>query len=212
MPEGTIRIAAAGDIHCSEAKWGRVEAALAALDPGVHLILLAGHLTAHGEPAQAAVRAEACRGVRQPVLAVLGNHDWHANREAAVIGRSGRGIMVLDGRAAILELQRIRVRVAGTKGFVGGFPDSSLPDFGEPWLRRVYAETTEEVAALERGLREIEGCDIRVVLLHYAPTTTTLGREAQGIWALLGSDRLAGPIIDHAPDPRPALARPCRFH
>jgi Icc-related predicted phosphoesterase len=38
------------------------------------------------------------------------------------------------------------------------------------------------------------------VLLHYAPTTTTLEGEPRGIWAFLGSDRLAGPIASHCPD------------
>src|SRR5438874_1609708 len=64
--------------------------------------------------------------------------------------------------------------IAGTKGFVGGFPGSTLPDFGEPLLREVYAETGKDVAALEHGLAEIEDCRLRVVLLHYSPTMSTL--------------------------------------
>ncbi len=201
MADTTIRVAAAGDIHCSEAERERVQAGFAGLDSSVDLVLLAGDLTTHGEPEQAAVLADICRGVSPPVLAVLGNHDWHANRTAAVIAtlREG-GIEVLDRSAAVHEIRGRRVGVAGTKGFVGGFPDAALPDFGEPSLRRVYAETTQEVAALERGLRQIEDCDVRIVLLHYAPTTTTLGREVRGIWAFLGSDRLGRPILDHTPD------------
>jgi hypothetical protein len=42
------------------------------------VILLAGDLTAHGEPEQAEVLAEACRGMETPVIAVLGNQ--HASR------------------------------------------------------------------------------------------------------------------------------------
>jgi Icc-related predicted phosphoesterase len=38
------------------------------------------------------------------------------------------------------------------------------------------------------------------VLLHYSPTVETLEGEPQGIWAFLGSDRLAAPIREHAPD------------
>jgi uncharacterized protein len=132
---------------------------------------------------------------------VLGNHDWHADRAGAVIGvLEEGGIKVLERRAAVCEIRGRRVGVAGAKGFVGGFPDAALPDFGEPSLRRVYAETTEEVDAIDQGLREIEGCDIRIALLHYAPTTTTLEGEPRGIWAFLGSDRLARPILEHTPD------------
>ena len=38
------------------------------------------------------------------------------------------------------------------------------------------------------------------MLLHYSPTAETLEGEPAGIWAFLGSDRLAAPIVEHAPD------------
>jgi Icc-related predicted phosphoesterase len=197
----TVRIAAAGDIHCEASQRGRIETAFASLDREVDLVLLAGDLTAHGEPGEAAILADACRGLAAPVFTVLGNHDWHQNRAAeiaAVLAEAGVG--VLERRAVTCDIRGGRVGIAGTKGFVGGFPDASLPDFGEPSLRRVYAETTEEVEALDRALAEIDDCDLRIALLHYAPTTTTLGGEPQGIWAFLGSDRLARPILERRPD------------
>ena len=97
---------------------------------------------------------------------------------------------MLDKESAVVEVGETSVGVAGVKGFVGGFPDSALPDFGEPSLRRVYAETTDEVEGLARGLDEIAACDVRIALLHYAPTSATLEGEPPGIWAFLGSDRL----------------------
>jgi Icc-related predicted phosphoesterase len=203
MAEGTttIRIAAAGDIHCHEGNRDQVAAAFAGLDGEVDLVLLAGDLTTHGEPEQAAVLAEACRDFTAPVFAVLGNHDWHAGRGedlAALLEESG--ISVLDRRAATCTVAGVEVGVVGVKGFVGGFPGSHLPDFGEPLLRELYAETTRDVKALARGLREIDHCPVRVVLLHYAPVAATLAGEPQGIWTMLGSDRLAGPIGEHEPD------------
>ena len=47
--------------------------------------MLAGDLTTHGEPEQAAVLADACAVSDVPVFAVLGNHDWHANRMDEVV-------------------------------------------------------------------------------------------------------------------------------
>jgi Icc-related predicted phosphoesterase len=38
------------------------------------------------------------------------------------------------------------------------------------------------------------------VLLHYAPVSETIAGEPEGIWAFLGSGRLAGPIGAHRPD------------
>jgi Icc-related predicted phosphoesterase len=136
-----------------------------------------------------------------PVIAVLGNHDWHSgHRDELVSALECGGVRVLDRSWMTCELQGIEVGFVGCKGFVGGFPGSHLPDFGEPLLRDVYRETSLEVEALDRGLREIALCPIRIVLLHYAPTSETIEGEAPGIWAFLGTDRLAAPIAEHEPD------------
>ena len=197
-----VRVAAAGDLHCSvdPGDRARIERAFAAA-AGTDLVLLAGDLTTHGDPAEAAVLADVAHQAGAPVAAVLGNHDWHENRADEVMAALERGgVYVLERGPMSVDVDGYRVGVAGVKGFVGGFPDAGLPDFGEPSLRQVYAETTREVESLERGLREIEDADVKIVLLHYAPTTTTLGTEPKGIWAFLGSDRLARPILDHCPD------------
>ena len=98
------------------------------------------------------------------------------------------------------EIGGLDVGIVGAKGFVGGFPGAELPDFGEPLLREVYAETTREVDAIEAGLGRCLGCHRRIVLLHYAPVPETLVGEPEGIWAFLGSSRLALPIGAHRPD------------
>ena len=200
--ECRIRIAAAGDVHFGgEADRERARAAFAALEGRVDLVLLAGDLTTHGEPEQAAVLAEGAAELDAPVLSVLGNHDWHANRAGevrAVLEESG--VVVLDRSARVLELCGAQVGVVGCKGFVGGFAGSHIPDFGEPLLRAVYRESIAEVQALDAGLREIAMCPFRIVLLHYAPTTQTLEGERRDIWAFLGTDRLAPPLLEHNPD------------
>ena len=196
-----IRIAAAGDIHCSEEERSRLENAFLDADGGSDLILLAGDLTTYGEPEQAAVLADVTREIDTPIFAVLGNHDWHADRHEELVGalREG-GIHLLERAAEVIEVNGLQVGIAGTKGFVGGFSDSLLHDFGEALLRRLYAETSAEVSALDRGLRTIQDCPVRIVVLHYSPTTTTIEGERETIWAFLGSERLAGPIAEHKPD------------
>ena len=200
MAGSTIRVAAAGDIHCHEGNREDIAAAFARIAEQADLVVLAGDLTTHGEPEQAAVLADACRGLEVPVFAVLGNHDWHADSvdELLQVLESG-GIRMIDRRSATCEVRGIEVGLAGAKGFVGGFPDSTLPDFGEPLMRAVYAETGAEVRALDTALGEIADCPIRIALLHYAPTTTTLEGERPTIWSFLGSDRLAAPIAAHLP-------------
>jgi Icc-related predicted phosphoesterase len=196
-----LRVAAAGDIHAVEPLRERLRRAFAGVADESDLVLLAGDLTTHGLPEQAAVLAGACAGIEVPVVAVLGNHDHHSGRcdELKEALREG-GIVVLDRDHVILEIGELEVGIVGTKGFVGGFPGAEIADFGEPVMRQVYRETTLEVEALERSLVEIDGCHKRVVLLHYAPVTDTLVGEPEPIWAFLGSGRLAGPIGAHRPD------------
>jgi Icc-related predicted phosphoesterase len=201
-PECRIRIAAAGDVHFGgAADRERALESFAALEGRVDVVLLAGDLTTHGEPEQAAVLAEAAAVLDVPVITVLGNHDWHANRAAeltAVLEEAG--IVVLDRGHHVLEICDTQVGIAGTKGFVGGFAGSHIPDFGEPSLRQVYAEGMAEVEALDAGLRAIAMCPFRIALLHYAPTAQTLEGERRDIWAFLGTDRLAPPLLEHNPD------------
>lgn len=196
-----MRIAAAGDMHCSPANAERVTEAFAALEGDCDLLLLAGDLTTHGQPEQAQILAEAVGPLDVPTYAVLGNHDWHCNQadDISAIWEEA-GITVLERRAETLCVEEVEVGIVGMKGFVGGFPGSHLPDFGEPLLREVYRETSADVRALDEGLKEIAHCPLRIVLLHYAPCTATLVGEPEPIWTMLGNDRLAAPIAEHEPD------------
>src|SRR5215217_8214267 len=92
----TIRVAAAGDIHCSEQNRAAVADGFTGIAGQVDAILVAGDLTTFGEPEQAEVLADACRGLEIPVVTVLGNHDWHANRADEIVDvLSAAGIVVL---------------------------------------------------------------------------------------------------------------------
>ena len=196
-----IRIAAAGDVHASEATRERVLRAFDKVADEADVILLAGDLTTTGEPEQAAVLAEACRDLSIPVFTVLGNHDHHAGREddiRALLEESG--VHVLDRSWRTCEIAGLELGVVGAKGFVGGFPGSALPDFGEALMRQVYAETGAEAESIARGLQEVVHCDLRIVLLHYAPVQATILGEPEGIHVMLGSDRLATPIAEYGAD------------
>ena len=195
----TIRIAAAGDIHAGTGDGDRVREAFARIEEQADLVLLAGDLTRHGQVDEICVVADACRALSIPVVAVLGNHDWHSDRPSDLVRALGEaGVVVLERTHTILPVAGASVGIVGVKGFVGGF-GSQWANFGEPLFREAYAETTRDVEGLETGLRAIDGCGIRIALLHYAPCAETLVGEPERLWLVLGADRLAGPIREHRP-------------
>jgi Icc-related predicted phosphoesterase len=197
---GPIRIAAAGDIHSDGNDRERVELAFQQVVDHADLVLLAGDLTTHGQLEQAQVIADVCREFPLPVICVLGNHDWHSDRTAELTELlTAAGVIVLDRNHAVQSIRGVSVGVVGVKGFMGGF-GGQMANFGEPLVRACYAEVTHDVEALNRGLEAIAATQIRIVLLHYAPIGETLEGESKGIWAFLGSERLAAPIAAHRPD------------
>jgi Icc-related predicted phosphoesterase len=195
-----IRIAAAGDIHAGSSEHDRVGEAFRRVEEQADVILLAGDLTQHGQVDEVCVVADACRNLSVPVVAVLGNHDWHSDRPGDLArALADAGVIVLERSHAVLSVAGVSVGVAGVKGFVGGF-GNEWANFGEPIFREAYAETTRDVDGLDQGLQAIEACAVRLGLLHYSPVAATLAGEPERLWIVLGADRLAGPIRKHRPD------------
>jgi Icc-related predicted phosphoesterase len=196
----TVRIAAAGDIHCDPHDADRIAEAFDRVADQADLVLLAGDLTTHGELVQAQVLADIARDFPLPVVAVLGNHDYHSDRVPELTELlTAAGVTVLERAFVVLSVGGVSVGIAGLKGFMGGF-GGQMANFGEPLVRACYAEVTKDVEALNLSLDAIAGTQVRVVLLHYSPTADTLEGEPPGIWAFMGTERLAAPIAAHTPD------------
>jgi Icc-related predicted phosphoesterase len=195
-----IRVAAAADIHCSEETRAEIQTAFERVEVGADLILLAGDLTTYGLPEQAQVLADIAGEVGVPIVAVLGNHDYHSDREGEITELlTAAGITVLERSSTVQSVNGVSVGVVGAKGFIGGFDGGGI-NFGEPLIREVHAETTADVEGLEQGFSEIAGAPIRIALLHYSPIAETLEGEPRGLWSVLGNERLAVPIAAHRPD------------
>ncbi len=161
------------------------------------MFLLTGDLTRHGDPDEAAVLAEELRDFPIPVVAVLGNHDYHGDRQDD-IGRllEDAGMKIIEGEGTVIEIEGERLGVAGTKGFGGGFIGANATDFGEPEMKAFVQLTKSLAGRLQQTLSELE-VDYRVALMHYAPIKETLVGEPPEIWAFLGS-YLLGEAADRA--------------
>jgi Icc-related predicted phosphoesterase len=195
-------IAAGGDLHFAPAtKVAALQAELRAAAAAADLVLLAGDLTASGRPEEAAALAEACAEMDAPVICVLGNHDrrWHDGDMVASALRAA-GVIVLDPGAHVVEVEGVRVGVAGVTGAPGGFAGRAAWGMGRRADRQWRKAAAAESRALDAALSSLRGCSIRLVLLHYSPTFETLAGEEPYLWPALGSDQLAIPIERHKPD------------
>jgi len=188
-----LRIAAVGDVHFSADSAGVLMPALQRLPERADMLLLAGDLTRRGLPREAAVLAEELHQVEVPVLAVLGNHDYHADRQDEVRRvLEQAGVQVLEGESLTFPVNGASVAVAGVKGFCGGFVGAAS-EFGEPEMKAFAALARVAAEALERALASSEA-DHRIALIHYSPIEATLVGEREEVWPFLGSYLLADAI------------------
>ena len=110
------------------------------------------------------------------------------------------GIVVLDRGHVVLELGEIEVGIVGTKGFVGGFAGAEIPDFGEPRCVRSTRRPRSRSRRSRSGSRRSRAVTSGSSSSTTRPITDTIVGEPEGIWAFLGSSRLAGPIGMHRPE------------
>jgi Icc-related predicted phosphoesterase len=190
-----VRIAATADLHMDRPSVEHWKGELARVSDDADLLLLGGDLTQNGVASEADCLVDALAGVSVPICAVLGNHDLNARAEDAIQKiLERRGVVVLEGRAAELQVRGLRVGVAGTIGFGGGFDGACATDFGELEMKSFVGRSQRLADRLELALAELDS-DLRIVLLHYAPIPETLAGEPREIYPFLGSQRL-GEAID----------------
>jgi Icc-related predicted phosphoesterase len=193
-----IRVAAVGDVHMDADVLGRYRPALEELPTCADVLLLAGDLTRHGTVAEARTVADEFGELAVPVVAVLGNHDYHNDQVVEVTAiLQDAGIEVLEGTGTVVPVGDLRLGIAGTKGFGGGFAGRCASDFGEPEIKAFIRTTCAAADGLGATLRGLE-CDVLVALTHYAPVSDTLAGEPLEIYPFLGS-YLLGQAIDSAP-------------
>ncbi|MEU8346711.1 metallophosphoesterase [Spirillospora sp. NPDC048832] len=192
-----IRVAAAGDLHVGPEMAGEYRARLAALADQADVFLVAGDLTRHGTPEEGRIAAGVLRDLGPPVVAVLGNHDYHSDAEDEITGvLRDAGVTVLEGDGTVLDCGGTTLGVAGGKGFGGGFEGRCASDFGEPEMKAFIRHTKDFADRLHLSLTELDA-DVTVALTHYSPSADTLEGEPLEIYPFLGS-YLLGEAIDAA--------------
>jgi len=195
-----IRVAAVGDIHYGPECGGRLKQHFDEVHEHADLLVLAGDLTRCGEPVEAERLADDLADIRVPVVAVLGNHDLHADKgDECTKVLEGAGVHVLEGSATVVDVHGTSVGIAGVKGFGGGFPGASGSDFGEPEMK-AFMRHSREVADTLRDALAVLATDVRIALCHYSPVEETLRGERLEIYPFLGCWLLAEAIDDAGAD------------
>ncbi len=195
--DASARIAAVGDVHMADDLRGQYAAALATIKDDADVLLVAGDLTQHGLLAEAAAFADDFGSCGIPVVAVLGNHDYHSGQEVLIRGILERvGITVLEGEHAVVNTPAGRIGIAGAKGFCLGFTGRRAANFGEVQMKAFTQHGIDSAAALRCAFDDLDS-DLRVALTHFSPITGTLQGEPAEIWPFLGN-HLLGEAIDAA--------------
>ena len=130
-----------------------------------------------------------------PVVVVLGNHDYESDAadEVRAVMESA-GATVLDGDSIVLDVGDVRVGIAGTPGFGGGFRGASCSEFGEPLMKAfVRPHPSHGRRAVPRRSPALDA-DVRIAMTHYSPIEATLEGERLEIYPFLGSYLLAEAI------------------
>lgn len=192
-----IRIAAVGDIHIGMDSIGMLRASLLDISARADMLLLAGDLTQHGSMEEGHVLAGELAGLALPIVAVLGNHDYHLDVQGDIRrALEDVGVTVLEGERTVVEVDGWRVGIGAIKGFGGGFAGACGSEFGEPAMKAFVRETRGAAHQLREQLMALD-CPIRIALTHYAPIKDTLTGERLEIYPFLGS-YLLGEAIDQS--------------
>lgn len=189
-----IRIAATADMHFDRKSHNRLKPYLEEIASKADVLLLAGDLTQTGHPEEMKILAQDLYHAPLPIVAVLGNHDYHAEQVPLITKiLSEAGVTVLERNSVILTIAGKKIGIAGAKGFGGGFIGACGSDFGEREMKNFMRHSRSEAKELEFVIRDLYA-DYKIVLLHYAPISETLMGERKEIYPFLGSYFLAEAI------------------
>lgn len=199
-----VRLAAIGDLHIRTTVSGSLRDELTSLRGRVDALVVAGDITDGGRLVEAEYAAELFRAVPVPVVAVLGNHDLRGLRRTAFRRvLEGAGVVLLDGEGVVLTTSvGIRVGFAGVGGAGGGFWPVEGPvalhrgpvSLHSRAMKALAVRAKREASRLDLALDGLDA-DLRIAVTHFAPTSSTLGREPIAKYWMLGNSEL-GRIID----------------
>lgn len=195
-----IRLALVADLHCRPETQQQLREGLAPANDEADVLLLGGDLCNMGRAEEGRALQEVLRPIRIPMVAVLGDHDYHSGLVGNLVAMlTDVGVHLLQGSAHVARVNGETVGIVGAKGFCGGYGTYCLTPFGESGIKQFIGETRHDAQAVNEALGALQ-TDYRVVMFHYAPIRDTLFGEPAELYPFLGSSILAEPVEQHGCD------------
>ena len=191
----SLRIAAIGDLHVRTTVPTEIVRQSVDLHQHADVLIITGDITNGGRILEVEVASEFFQRIKLPKLCVLGNHDRRTTRRRHYISvLRDAGIQVLDGDTVMLP-GFPEVGFAGVGGSGGGFwPEEAESTPSNRAIQAMAVRARREAARLDKALGSID-TPVKVAILHFAPTTTTLIGEPPVKYPLLGNSVL-GKVVD----------------
>lgn len=120
-----------------------------------------------------------------PIVAVWGNREFDEHFEKIKRICAARVVFLTD-ESFITEIGGKRVGIVGTRGCLDQpttWQDSNIPNIKELYKRR-FETVSHQLAALD-----VLKVDVKILLMHYAPTYKTLKGEDPDTYAGLGYEK-----------------------
>jgi len=175
----SIIIASTADIH-SPKYLEALKEAIKRVKDKPDIVLLAGDLINKGNVKWYAPTIEAISQLEtERVVAIFGNEEYEETHDK-LREEFGDVITFLDDEFVKFEIKGMSLGIVGTKGSLE--QPTTWQERHMPGIKEVYENRIKKV---EKLLRELD-TDIKVLLMHYAPTFKTLFGEYRSIWPQLG--------------------------
>ncbi len=128
-----------------------------------------------------------------PIIAVFGNSEFDEDRDH-IKKICKKRIRFLEDESIELKIKNKRVGIVGTEGSL------DIPTWWQwrniPDIKKSYNEIRENTRRLLKALKT----DIKILLMHYAPTYKTLKGEDTELYGVLGSKKYEKILIETKPD------------
>ena len=128
-----------------------------------------------------------------PIIAVFGNSEFDEDRDE-IIKICKKRITFLEDETIKLKIKNKKVGIVGTEGSL------DIPTWWQwrniPDIKKTYTKRIETIRNLLKGLKT----DIRILLMHYAPTYKTLKGEDPRLYDVLGSRKYEKVLTETKPD------------